>query len=184
MVQSVASWQEVHDIAISHAHLKDGLALEFGVLSGKTVNRLAQRTGWPIHAFDSFQGLPEAWRDGYPQGKFARTPFPAVHGNVTLHPGLFEDSLPRFLSDLGDRARPVRYLHIDSDLYSSAATMLRCLDQLVTSGTVIVFDEHFNYDGWRQGEFKAFQEFIARHNAAYEYLTYNHRHQQVAVTIR
>lgn len=52
-----------------------------------------------------------------------------------------------------------------------------------SGATVIVFDEYFNYDGWRQGEFRAFQEFVTEANLGYEYLTYNHRHQQVAVRI-
>ena len=50
-------------------------------------------------------------------------------------------------------------------------------------GTVIVFDEYFNYSGWEEGEFRAFQEFVAARKLSYEYLTYNREHQQVAVRI-
>lgn len=180
LVQPVGSWREVHDIAIAQAP-RDGMVLEFGVFSGATVNHLAARTGWRIDAFDSFQGLPEAWRGGYPKGTFARNTLPKVAPNVSLHVGWFAESLPRFLSTDGrDR---VRYLHIDSDLYSSARTIFDHLGERIRPRTVIVFDEYFNYDGWRQGEYRAFQEFVARTGLRYEYLTYNHRHQQVAVRI-
>jgi hypothetical protein len=50
-------------------------------------------------------------------------------------------------------------------------------------GTVIVFDEYFNYPGWENHEFKAFQEFVEQTNLKYEYLAYNRRHEQVAVKI-
>jgi hypothetical protein len=51
------------------------------------------------------------------------------------------------------------------------------------SGTVVVFDEYFNYPGWQRGEYLAFQEFCSRHSMRYEFLTYNARHEQVAVRI-
>lgn len=180
LVQPVGSWRQVHDIAIPHARLEEGMVLEFGVFSGATVNYLAARTGWQIDAFDSFEGLPETWRGGYPKGTFARGTLPKVAPNVSLHVGWFADRLPPFLAA---DSRPVRYLHVDSDLYSSARTIFIHLRNRILPGTVIVFDEYFNYDGWLQGEFHAFQEFVADTNLGYEYLTYNHRHQQVAVRI-
>jgi hypothetical protein len=54
----------------------------------------------------------------------------------------------------------------------------------IKSGTVIVFDEYFNYPGWQGGAFKAFKEFIAYSGLSYEYLTYNRLHEQVAVQIQ
>jgi hypothetical protein len=48
---------------------------------------------------------------------------------------------------------------------------------------VIVFDGYFNYPGWREGEFKAFQEFIAREDLEFEYLNYNRKGEQVSVKI-
>src|SRR4051812_32860656 len=37
----------------------DGLFVEFGVYSGKTINIIAARYDGPVHGFDSFEGLPE-----------------------------------------------------------------------------------------------------------------------------
>jgi hypothetical protein len=49
-------------------------------------------------------------------------------------------------------------------------------------GTVLVFDEYFNYPGWERHEFKAWREFAAAHGVDYEYVAY--ARQQVTVRIR
>ena len=48
-------------------------------------------------------------------------------------------------------------------------------------GTVILFDEYFNYPNWEAHEYKAFQEFVAAKAIAYRYLAF--ARQQVAVRI-
>jgi len=64
------------------------------------------------------------------------------------------------------------FLHIDSDLYSSAKTILHWLDERIVENTVILFDEYFNFPFWQHHEFKAFQEFVQKNNVRYEYLCY------------
>ena len=49
------------------------------------------------------------------------------------------------------------------------------------SGTVILFDEYFNYPNWERHEFKAFQEFVSANVVKYTYLAF--ARQQVAVRI-
>lgn len=181
-VQSVDSWRAVQDVAIEHVRL-NGLVLEFGVYKARTTAHIAGRRDWQVHGFDSFDGLPEPWRDGYPRATFALPALPEVPANVTLHKGLFADTLPGFLAALPAPPDPVAYLHVDSDLYSSAKCIFEHLADRIVPGTVIVFDEYFNYSGWEQGEFRAFQEFVAARGVGYDYLCYNHEHQQVAVQI-
>jgi hypothetical protein len=48
-------------------------------------------------------------------------------------------------------------------------------------GTVILFDEYFNFPNWEQHEYKAFQEFVASHGVTYTYLGF--ARQQVAVRV-
>lgn len=182
-VDPVHSWRAVHDLAIKAAGIEGGAVLEFGVFSGTTVNHIAQRTGWHVDAFDSFEGLPEPWRAEYQTGKFSRSSLPKVADTVTLHVGWFDDTLPKYVAENSVESRPIRYLHIDSDLYSSAKTIFEYLGDRIVEGTVIVFDEYFNYSGWKEGEYKAFKEFVEARGIAYEYLTYNNQHQQVAVKI-
>ena len=71
---------------------------------------------------------------------------------------------------------------MDCDLYSSTRTILEGLASQIVAGTVIQFDEYFNYPGWREHEFKAFHEFIAERGLSYEYLGYT-REFSVAVRI-
>jgi hypothetical protein len=157
----------------------DGLVAEFGVFEGRTINFLADRTPETIYGFDCFDGLPEDWRPGFPRGTFSRN-VPEVRPNVSLVIGLFEDTLPGFLAQhRGDMS----LLHIDCDLYSSTRTVLRACAPRIRAGTVIVFDEYFNYPGWRGHEFRAFQDFIAETGRRYRYLSVVPSHQQVAVLI-
>lgn len=147
----------------------DGLFLEFGVRTGSTINYISSlnptRT---VHGFDSFDGLPEAWT-GWTQdeGHFGGEGVPQVNSNVQLVTGWFDETLPSFLADQGAE---LAFAHIDSDLYTSAKTVLTCLAPHIKSGSIIVFNEYFNYPNWKAHEFKAFQEFCREHTVEYEYL--------------
>jgi hypothetical protein len=147
----------------------DGLYLEFGVRSGSTINHLARlspkRT---VHGFDSFDGLPEAW-SGYTMdaGAFSGEGMPDVASNVELHVGWFDDTLPGFVES---HEGPLALAHIDSDIYSSCKTVLDNLASRIVPGSVIVFNEYFNYPNWKQHEYRAFQEFCETHDVGYEYL--------------
>jgi hypothetical protein len=158
----------------------DGLVMEFGVATGRSVNHLAGLLpGQTIFGFDSFHGLPETWRTGYEAGTFAQA-IPEVLPNVELVHGWFEQTLDSFVAS---HPGPVALLHVDCDLYSSTVTILRGLAERIVPGSIIVFDEYFNYPGWRQGEFRAFQEFIAATGKRYTYLGFVPSHQQVCVRI-
>lgn len=157
-----------------------GLVLEFGVASGRSITRIAETVSLrQVYGFDSFDGLPEDWRTGITKGAFAG-PLPAVPSNVTLIKGLFSDTLPAFAKQHTD---PISFLHVDCDLYSSTADILDHLGDRLKPGSVILFDEYFNYPGWRQHEFKAFQEFVAKRSVAYRYEGFVPRDQQVCVVI-
>jgi predicted O-methyltransferase YrrM len=156
-----------------------GLYLEFGVASGTTVNLIASAIPSPIYGFDSFAGLPEAWFGYLPKGAFRQEQLPQVRENVELIVGLFAETLPRFL---GEHPERVTFMHVDSDLYSSAKTIFEHLGPRIGSGTVIVFDEYFNYPGWEDGEYKAFKEFVVARGLSYTYLGYTNS-QQVALRV-
>jgi hypothetical protein len=158
----------------------NGLVMEFGVYSGKTINHIASLEAGTIWGFDSFEGLPEDWRPDIRKGNFKRTDLPEVLPNVELVVGWFENTLPGFLAA---HPEPVSFMHVDCDLYSSTRTVLHFLRDRIVPGTIIVFDEYFNYVGWRAHEFKAFAEFIAASGLNYRYIGAVPSHQQVAVAI-
>lgn len=159
-----------------------GMALEFGVASGTTLRIVAEafteREG-TVAGFDVFSGLPETWRTGFPVGEFAQESIPEVPG-AQLVPGLFEDTLPSFLNDESD---PVAFLHLDADLYSSTKTVLDLLGDRLVPGSIVVFDEFFNYPGWQQHEYRAWTEFVTRTGISFEYLGYTVDNEQVIAKI-
>jgi hypothetical protein len=131
------------------------LWLEFGVHTGQTINYLS-RFAQIMYGFDSWEGLPEDWQPGFEKGTFSTGGvMPDVEKNVVLIKGMFEDTLPYFL-----RTTPgqVGLLHIDCDLYSSTKTVLNLLRDRLAHGTVIIFDELVNYNGYENHEFKALNE--------------------------
>jgi predicted O-methyltransferase YrrM len=172
---------ELLDYSLSQT-MAEGNYLEFGVYSGGTIRHIAR--GKPmatIHGFDSFEGLPAAW-SGFNLGRRAFSlggRLPRVPGNVVLHKGWFSDTIPKWCSEVGGA---IAFLHIDCDLYSSTVDVLNGLADRLQPGTVLVFDEYFNYPGWERHEFKAWREFAAAHGVDYEYVAY--ARQQVMVRIR
>jgi hypothetical protein len=179
---AVETARQVLDLALAEAP-REGHFLEFGVYKGGTIRYLAKQIGQRIiHGFDSFEGLPENWAGGNSnarQGTFSLGgKLPRVPRNVRLHKGLFSDTLPGWVKE---NDGPVAFLHVDCDLYSSTACIFDLLQARIVAGTVIVFDEYFNYHGWQNHEYKAFQEFVTRREVKYEYLGF--ARMQVAVKI-
>jgi hypothetical protein len=158
------------------------LFLEFGVHQGTTVNHIAKEIPHAkVYGFDVFTGLPENWRPGFEQGFFALDRLPLVRDNVVLIEGIFSKSLPSFVDQ-----RPkgiVGMVHIDCDLYSSTRDVFSALGPMIRPGTVVCFDEYWNYFGWRQHEFKAWREWTLEHGIHYEYLGFVPSHQQVAIRV-
>ncbi len=161
----------------------DGLCLEFGVADGASLRHVAGQTTRPLHGFDSFEGLPENWSGTFERkGKFGRGgALPEVPANVTLHKGWFDASLPDFLAAHPDEA--VAYLHVDCDIYSSTVTIFAELSPRLRPGTVIVFDEYFNYPNWQQHEWRAFQEFVRATGFTYTYIGFAQKNGHVAVRL-
>ena len=161
---------------------KQGLYLELGVASGKSINIIAGMTDKTIHGFDSFYGLPEHWFGKAGKGAYSQQgKLPAVQDNVKIHVGLFEQTLPSFAKEYKEN---IAFMHVDCDLYSSAKTIFDVLGDKIVPGTVIQFDEYFNYPGWRNHEYKAFHEFISNSRQSYDYMGYTRRSFSVAVVIK
>ncbi|HEX2073658.1 MAG TPA: class I SAM-dependent methyltransferase [Geodermatophilus sp.] len=158
----------------------DGMALEFGVFTGRTLQVIADtrgRTG--VYGFDSFEGLPEDWRSRFPAGAFRVDTPPSVEG-AELVVGLFADTLPGFLAE---HPGPVAFVHVDADLYSSARTVLDHVGPRLAPGSVVLFDEYFNYPGWEEHEHRAWQEFVAKSGVRFEYEAYTGDNEQVLVRL-
>ena len=151
-------------------HNPDTLWLEFGVWSGNTINYVSKFTTDTVYGFDSFEGLPEKWRDGFDKGMFnLHGTLPMVSANVELIKGWFSDTLPNFIQT---QNKKVSFLHIDADLYSSAKFILDTLKTYIDTDCIVIFDELINYPGFAgdTGELRAFYEFITENNVDYEWI--------------
>ena len=154
----------------------DGLWLEFGVGSGATTEKyikFMKESGVkkPFYGFDSFLGLPENWAT-HPVGAFSTGGrIPDLPG-LEVVVGMFADTLPSFLLHPIARKEPVSVLIVDCDLYSSTKTIFDNLKNQIVEGTVIIFDELYNYPSWENHEYKAFMEFIKEKDVSFRWLAY------------
>lgn len=157
-----------------------GMACEFGVFSGGTLKAIAAALpGRDVYGFDSFQGLPEDWRANIPAGAFRAAEVPEIDG-ATIVEGWFDETLPGFLAR---HPGPVAFLHLDADLYSSTKTVLDLIGDRLEPGSIVVFDEYFNYPGWERHEHRAWREFVERKHVNFEYLCYTSNNEQLAVRV-
>ena len=160
---------------MKYQHKPNTLWLEFGVASGDTINYISKFTNDKVYGFDSFEGLPEKWRDGYDKGYFTRNGnLPRVNSNVELIVGWFNETLLNFIQTHNKR---VSFIHIDADLYSSTKCIFDVLKDYIDNECIIVFDELVNYPGFDQdnGELKAFYEFITENKVDYEWIGMNEK---------
>lgn len=173
---------KIKHLEFAASFAKDGHVLEFGVRNARTftplTNYFHDRT---IYGFDSFEGLPEKWvmssTKTEPKGRFTVDYLPQVPENGKLVKGWFDDTLPIWIKE---HKGSVAFLHIDSDLYSSCKTVLTQLNDRIVAGTVIVFDElcdwenKTRYKNWREGEWKALNEWTKKYNRKVKVLARTH----------
>ncbi|QDZ18794.1 hypothetical protein HOP50_02g12980 [Chloropicon primus] len=142
---------------------EEGLWLDFGTRVGDTTKHLykLRKDGGMIYTFDSFQGYPETVENTpFKEGKGAMNEdsvtlqsgwFPQKEGisdwgnlgipeTVKVVTGWFNESLPGFMEE--HKGEPVRLVHIDSGIYTSAKQVLDALSHYVGPGTVIVFNDY------------------------------------------
>jgi hypothetical protein len=181
MALNLVTRGELLDYAIKQVE-NAGLWMEFGVYKGNDLKQIAQHHLGEVYGFDSFEGLPEDWTHFQRRGRFSLEGHLPSHlpENAKLVQGWFDQALPPFLEQHGEA---IAFLHIDSDLYSSAKTVLHLVHDRLRPGTIIQFDDFVNYPGWEDGEHKAFQEFVDLSSLKYEYIGFASSDQAVALRV-
>lgn len=131
--------------------------LEFGVASGKSFDWFMTQnshTESRFYGFDTFDGLPEDWGT-FKKGAFSNNnempPIKDFRGKFLK--GLFQQTLPSFLTELDNSRRNV--LMMDADLWSATLYALTSLAPFLKKGDIIFFDEFVV----PTHEFKAFLDF-------------------------
>lgn len=150
-----------------------GACAEFGVYKGESIDYIASiLKPRQVYGFDSFEGLQESWA-GSSHDKSAfdlKGILPRVPKNVTLVPGWFDQSIPKWIAT---QAEPLALIHIDSDTYEACKTIFELAHSRINEDTLIVFDEHHGYPGWKNGEYKALNEHLKKHGLRRTYLAFS-----------
>ena len=152
---------QIWEYAIRQAP-KNGMLMEFGVYKGTSINffanqLLSQSDERIVQGFDWFGGLQEVWSgtacgdSHYSLSGIA----PKVGPNVELNIGMIDDTLPKFL-EIHDGE--IAFIHIDTDTYLPAKSILGQCKERLGSGSLILFDELVGYPNWRSHEYKALCE--------------------------
>lgn len=189
---------------------ENGYFIELGVWFGRCINYMASNyPQYHFYGFDTFEGVDEIWETGgktvdmkrfqVPQDKAdPKTGMPGVKDNVTLIKGLFQDTLDGWLKE---HEGPVSFINMDPDIYSAAIYSLEKLNERIVPGTIIRFDELCcwrtvgfpGYDSqknasisayttWREGEWKAVNEWIEKYDREVKPLWRNW-HQSAGVEV-
>jgi hypothetical protein len=117
--------------------------VEFGVAFGETSKYLISGTKVPFvyHGFDTFEGLPKAWRN-LPGGAFsANGEKPKIAGeNIYFYKGLIKETIRQvdFKSNL------MKIFIFDFDLYEPTLFALNYVFSEIKKGDIVYFDEAFD----------------------------------------
>jgi hypothetical protein len=156
------------------------LYLEFGVANGYSMghwSRLLDNPGSQLHGFDSFEGLPSDWALGWSAGSFTPQGGMPVFDDdrIELFKGWFTETLPKYVWPEGYE---ILIVNVDCDLYSSADYVLRTIEEHLTPGTILYFDEFHHY----ADELRAFDELVQRTGWSFEILAASRDYSQIAFT--
>lgn len=133
---------------------KDGVNLEFGVYTGKSINLIASHFD-KVYGFDWFnKGLEQNWTGTWrPKFKTHKLDdLPELKKNIEIILGDIRKTLPQF------KKFPIDFVHIDIDTYSLCKFILLTIKSDLRRGSILVFDEFFGYPNYDQHEFKALYE--------------------------
>ena len=156
--------------------------IEFGVYKGRSINIFAkflQKYKAKIFGFDSFYGLNEDWYGTRMTKKFFsnRGRVPKVLKNCELVKGKIQNTLKKFIKK--KKNLKINFLHMDLDTYPSTKFALKNLKKYLVKNSIILFDELYNMEGWKDGEYRALNEVFKKNE--YKYLAFSSNREQVVI---
>lgn len=133
--------------------------LEFGVCGGYSFKWWLSKciaSNSSFYGFDTFEGLPEDWGT-YNKGDMAANIPSTDDKRARFIKGLFQDTLPGFLSEANLKNGKRKIIHLDADLFSSTLFALTSLAPYLKKGDILLFDE-FNVPNHEFFAFKMFSD--------------------------
>ena len=167
--------------SISNDKQKELFFLEFGVYKGASANFFSKYVK-KLYAFDSFEGLREDWLGSWGKGKGdfnLNKQIPKLNSNIEPIVGFVQDTLDDFLKKHNPK---INFVHLDMDTYPSTKYTLERLKPFLNKDAIIIFDELYNYPGWKGGEYKALKEVFK--DDEYIFKAFNLSGAQVVIQIK
>lgn len=159
---------------------KEYYYLEFGVWKGDSSNFFSKFLN-KLYCFDSFEGLKEGWvGTSKLKAHFnLNKKIPSLNSNVEIVVGWVEDTLEDFLKKHNPK---INFVHLDMDTYSPTKFTLEKLKPYLVKNSIIVFDELYNYLGWKNGEYKALNEVF--NDNEFEFKAFNLNGNQCVIQLK
>ena len=167
-----------------------GFFLEFGVYLGESINLFSKiletykkakdDENKIIYGFDAFLGLKENWVGT--SGALhlpLKSQAPKVNKNVILIKGWIQETLEPFL--IKNNVKRIQFVNIDVDTYETTKFILQLIKPLLYSGSIIIFDELYNFPGWKVGEYKALKECFI--DSEYKFICFAEDGKQAVIEI-
>tara|TARA_Y100001958_G_C21182981_1_gene512530 strand:+ start:486 stop:1181 length:696 start_codon:yes stop_codon:yes gene_type:complete len=157
--------------------------LEFGVFEGYTIkywSKINKDSNSRFYGFDTFEGLPESWGNniyGLDKNTFdTKGKMPKMNDKrVSFIKGLFQNTLPKFMKTFKNRNHLI--IHNDSDLYSSTLFTLTNSNEILTPGTIIIFDEFMSI----LHEFRALEDYCSSYMRKYKVVAAANLYSQIVI---
>jgi hypothetical protein len=160
---------EQHLIVIEKLNSSNINYLEFGVSKGWGLGRWLKNLTHKetkFFGFDTFTGIPEDWGSVKKGAYSAEGKLPEFNDQrCKFVVGLFEDTVPEFVSKFDFSSRTV--INMDADLYCSTLIPLLHLQKHLKATDIIIFDEFYSVTK-ADHEFRAFIDFAKLFRLKYE----------------
>lgn len=104
---------------------------------------------------------------------------PKLNSNIELIVGWVEDTLEDFLKKHNPK---INFVHLDLDTYNSIKYTLEKIKPYLVKNSILIFDELYNYYGWKNGEYKALVEIFGENE--FEYKAFLINGERVVIEIK
>ena len=101
---------------------------------------------------------------------------PKLRNNII--PAYMEDTIDNFLKNNNPK---INFVHFDMDVYESTKFTLQKIKPYLTKGSILLFDEYYNYINWKEGEYKAFTELFEQDE--FKYKAFNIKGKQTLIQV-
>ena len=102
---------------------------------------------------------------------------PRLNKNCVPIVGWVQDTLPKFISE--NKNAKINFVNMDMDTYPTTKFVLKNIKPYLVDGAIIIFDELYNFPGWKISEYKALTEEFNENE--YKFLAFSTDGQQAVI---